>query len=83
MASEAVQHAAAELEQLLLTDDAQPSANPSPPKTILSLPRELRDQIYGYLLRHEHVHEKPYHTRKKSARGKVSNPRLSLLTGQS
>ena len=29
----------------------------------LPIPRETRDQIYGYLLYHEHAHDQPYHVR--------------------
>lgn len=37
------------------------------------LPRELRDQIYLYLLHHEYVHDRPYHRRSKDKRGLVSS----------
>ncbi|KAI7477159.1 hypothetical protein KC351_g9033 [Hortaea werneckii] len=38
----------------------------------LVLPRELRDQIYGYLLSHEYTKMPPYHTRPAVARGHQS-----------
>ncbi|KAI7352461.1 hypothetical protein KC320_g4456 [Hortaea werneckii] len=44
----------------------------APPTTFLVLPRELRDQIYGYLLSHEYVQMPPYHTRPAAARGRQS-----------
>ena len=51
-----------------------------PPRQNLPLPRELRDQIYGYLLRNEHVHDRSYGTRPQNQRGQVSNlPSLSYL----
>ncbi|TKA28988.1 hypothetical protein B0A50_03400 [Salinomyces thailandicus] len=42
------------------------------PRPNFPLPRELRDQIYGYLLNHEHVHAPPYHTRPQQDRGTQS-----------
>ncbi|KAK3715082.1 hypothetical protein LTR37_007292 [Vermiconidia calcicola] len=43
-----------------------------PPMANFPLPRELRDQIYGYLLHHEHVLDKPYDTRSEDQRSKYS-----------
>ncbi|KAK3723014.1 hypothetical protein LTR37_002160 [Vermiconidia calcicola] len=43
-----------------------------PPIPNFPLPRELRDQIYAYLLNHQHVSEMPYYTRSKDQRGKCS-----------
>lgn len=37
----------------------------------LPLPRELRDQIYGYLLHHEYIQDRPYSRRNQSERGEV------------
>ena len=44
---------------------------PSPPRTNLPLPHELRDQIWALLLRSEHVHDNPYHFRPLEERGQV------------
>ncbi|RMY45264.1 hypothetical protein D0863_16076 [Hortaea werneckii] len=44
----------------------------APRTTFLVLPRELRDQIYGYLLNHEYTKMPPYHTRPAVARGRRS-----------
>ncbi|KAI7534669.1 hypothetical protein KC331_g12438 [Hortaea werneckii] len=44
----------------------------APRTTFLVLPRELRDQIYGYLLSDEYTKMPPYHTRPAAARGRQS-----------
>ncbi|GAB1743178.1 hypothetical protein NU219Hw_g9034t1 [Hortaea werneckii] len=44
----------------------------APRPTLLVLPRELRNQIYGYLLSHEYTKMPPYHTRPAAARGRQS-----------
>ena len=44
----------------------------APRTTFVVLPRELRDQIYGYLLSHEYTKMPPYHTRPAAARGRQS-----------
>ncbi|KAI7476660.1 hypothetical protein KC351_g9302 [Hortaea werneckii] len=44
----------------------------APRTTFVILPRELRDQIYGYLLSHEYTKMPPYHTRSEDARGRQS-----------
>ncbi|KAI7469127.1 hypothetical protein KC357_g6570 [Hortaea werneckii] len=44
----------------------------TPRTTFLVLPRELRDQIYGYLLSHEYTKMPPYYTRPAVARGRLS-----------
>ncbi|KAI7214714.1 hypothetical protein KC343_g3378 [Hortaea werneckii] len=44
----------------------------APRTTFVVLPRELRDQIYGYLLSHEYTKMPPYHTRPTAARGHQS-----------
>ena len=41
------------------------------------LPRELRDQIYGYLLYHPHVHQDVYASRSSMERGEVSSTELN------
>ena len=38
----------------------------------LPLPRELRDQIWGYLLYHQYVHAEEWSDRARSTHGKVS-----------
>ena len=67
------QHAAAGLENLGIVYNTEQPADPTRPQSHFTVPRELRDRIYGYLLYHDHVHEEPYHTRRQSACGKVSN----------
>lgn len=44
----------------------------APRTTLLVLPREIRDQIYGCLLSHEYIRMPPYHTRPAAARGRQS-----------
>ncbi|KAK5704581.1 hypothetical protein LTR17_021777 [Elasticomyces elasticus] len=48
---------------LTLTDNTTEVTYSPPLRGVFSLPRELRDQIYGYLLLHEYTRAPPYHTR--------------------
>lgn len=50
---------------------AAQGAHNSPSRSNLPLPRELRDQIWRYLLRHEHVHDGMWRDRPLSRRGPV------------
>ena len=61
------------LQTLSLSDQAGKKAKQIAPRTNFPLPRELRDEIFGYLLHHEHVREKPYYARIPSERSKVSS----------
>lgn len=44
----------------------------------LLLPRELRDKIWSYLLRHEHVQAAPYRQRSSDKRGMVGRATVTL-----
>ncbi len=72
MASGDVQNVVEEPEELVAANDPEQPADSDRPQPHFTFPRELRDRIYAYLLHHDHVREEPYHTRKQSARGKVS-----------
>ncbi|KAK5728776.1 hypothetical protein LTR15_001915 [Elasticomyces elasticus] len=48
---------------LTLVDNTTDITDSLPLRGIFSLPRELRDQIYGYLLHHEHTKAPQWHTR--------------------
>ncbi|KAK4900396.1 hypothetical protein LTR27_002622 [Elasticomyces elasticus] len=48
---------------LTLADNTTEITDSPPLRGIFSLPRELRDQIYGYLLHHEHTRAPQWHTR--------------------
>ena len=71
MASRDPRKAAAALEKLSIVEATQHDPKTTTPRPNLPLPRELREHVYSYLLHHENVREAPYHTRSKSARGKV------------
>ncbi len=59
------------LHDLALAPTSQPlRPSNSTPKINLPLPRELRDQIWGYLLIHKHVHEPVYVSKVDSATDK-------------
>ena len=74
MTGEDVEGVGAQLEQLSISNGADQETPMTVPRANFPLPRELRDQIYGYLLHHEYVHEAPYHTRDATTRHKVSDP---------
>ena len=61
-----------QLQSTLVFNQLSDAATAPPPQPNFPLPRELRDQIYGYLLRDEYVHDRPYRHRTQSERGKVS-----------
>lgn len=71
MATEDLRTAIDELEKLNIDDAIADDLEPPAPMPNFPLPRELRDHIFSYLLRHEHVRTEPYHTRKPSARSEV------------
>lgn len=58
--------------QRLNISDSTDDAGTRPAQVNFPLPRELRDQIYGYLLRHEHVHEDPWPQRTPRKKRKLS-----------
>jgi len=43
------------------------SSSLSPPQPNLPLPRELRDQVWSYLVHYKHVKASPYHLRVEKA----------------
>ncbi|KAK3630041.1 hypothetical protein LTR56_017685 [Elasticomyces elasticus] len=49
---------------LTLTDNTTEVTESPPLRGIFSLPRELRDQVYGYLLLHEYMRAPPHHIRR-------------------
>ncbi|KAK5171820.1 uncharacterized protein LTR77_003456 [Saxophila tyrrhenica] len=59
---------------LSVDDKSTQPAEPTSLRANFPLPRELRDHIYGYLLSHEHVHEKPWYTHPSERRGKWTSP---------
>ncbi|KAI7363264.1 hypothetical protein KC354_g6635 [Hortaea werneckii] len=68
------QVAAKELQpqQVSAKEPQQQQKKRAPRTTFLVLPRELRNQIYGYLLSHEYTKMPPYHTRPAAGRGRQS-----------
>ncbi|RMX84638.1 hypothetical protein D0869_04436 [Hortaea werneckii] len=56
--------------QQVSAKEPQQQQKRAPRTTFLLLPRELRNQIYGYLLSHEYTKMPPYHTCSEDARGR-------------
>lgn len=70
MAEDATLSRSAAVMSLSEGSDGDPAQRQTRPN--LPLPRELRDQIWRYLLQHVHVHEEPYRERAMSKQGAVS-----------
>lgn len=59
------------LERLTLSD-AIGNPNTAAKQWNFPVPREIRDQIYGYLVHHDHTKAPPYCERGSSEQGEVS-----------
>lgn len=71
MGIEDMVQATTQLEDLDIARTTQHHLVLNPPRASFPLPRELRDIMYTFLLKHDNVRGAPFHTRKKSRRGKV------------
>lgn len=82
MASGDVQGATDAFQKMSIAETTQHDSKITTPRPNLPLPRELRDHVYFYLLRHENVREALYHTRSTSTAGTGGYPfgRYSCIT---
>ncbi|KAK4547035.1 hypothetical protein LTR36_001256 [Oleoguttula mirabilis] len=56
----------------LAIPDSNDSTSHTPPRPNFPLPAEIRDQVYGYLLHHQHTKTAPYHERDVTTRSEYS-----------